>query len=54
MGTDNRPFSLAMMTFTNVISLATWGQRSAWSWGRSTERKAVSKDKDRLFPGALR
>ena len=24
-----------MMTFTNVISLATWGQRSAWSWGRS-------------------
>lgn len=41
MGTDNRPLSLAMRTFTNVISLAAWRQRSVWSWGRRTERQAV-------------
>lgn len=30
-----------MRTFTNVISLAAWRQRSVWSWGRRTERQAV-------------
>lgn len=46
MGTDNRPLSLAMRTFTNVISLAAWRQRSVWSWGRRTERQAVKTRTD--------
>ena len=46
VGTDNRPFSLAMRTFTNVISLAAWGQRSVWSWGRRTERQSVKTRTD--------
>lgn len=35
-----------MRTFTNVISLAAWRQRSVWSWGRRTERQAVKTRTD--------
>ena len=53
VGTDNCLFSLATRTFTNVVSSADMGAEVSLESGKE-DWKAVSEDKDRLFPGALR